>query len=128
MSGNRAASVGNAIRSSMRASSAPMHRWKPWPKARWEPDARVRSMSFPALPGGLGQQELAGAADGTDRADATGGHVEARGRQRAERLALLVRQPEEVADHQERDREREGRDEIDGVGGPGGRRDLVDLA
>ena len=65
------------------------------------------------LPGGLGEQEVAGAADRTDGAGAALGDVEARRRQRAERLPLLVGHAEQVADHQERHRERVRRHQVD---------------
>ena len=80
-----------------------------------------------ALTRRLGEQELARAADRADRARTTQGDVEAGRGELAERLALLVGQPEQVADDQERDREREGRDEVDGLGVLRGCGDLVDL-
>ena len=56
------------------------------------------------------------------------GDVEARGRELAEGLALLVGQPEQVADDQERDREGERRHQVDGVAPLPRGLDLVELA
>ena len=65
------------------------------------------------LPPGRLHQEAPRLRDRADRARAALGHVEPRGREAPEALPVLARQPEQVADHPERHRERERLHEVD---------------